>query len=246
MNRVLLCATLGLFVLMAGCSSALQRGMQDSTYVSTARPSIAIKAVNMPLITGGEVNVSLDDTGVIGGLSLNAWVAVYGKGDPQSPIAIVGLADVPRGWYWDGDGQRSFSVDKGVEIFNNIGFAASTYIVDSKRDPFSAVAGLTDTSKPMSWLVRGFAARYNFNETKIILEYREPLPENFAGQQALTESNTDQLKAFEQRASAAFAVAAAAERMPRITSGYAKNIRRQYMDHLFWGTASRYDTFDLK
>lgn len=246
MNRVLVCVTLGLFVLTAGCTSALQRGMQDSTYVSTARPALAIKAVDMPLITGGEVSINLDGVGAIGGLPLNAWVAVYGKGDPQSPIAIVGLAEIARGWYWDSDGQRPFSVDKGVEMFNNDGFAACTYIVDSKRDAFSAVAGLTDESKPMRWLVRGYAARYNFNETKVILEYREPLPANLADQQALTQNQTDQLKAFEQRANAVFSVASATEKMPGITPGYAKNIRGQYMDHLFWGTATKYDTFDIK
>lgn len=246
MNRVLLCVTLGLLALMAGCTGALQRGMQNTAYVSTARPAISIKAVNMPLLTGGETSVSLDGAGVIGGLPLHAWVAVYGKGDPQSPMAIVGLAEVPRGWYWDSDGQRPFSVDKGVEIFNNDGFAASTYIVDSKRDAFSALAGLTDEAKPMRWLTRGFAARYNFNDTKVILEYREPLPENLAGQESLTESQTDQLRAFEQRASAAFAVASVSEYMTGITEGYAKNIRGQYLDHRFWGTASKYDTFVLK
>ena len=246
MNRVLLCVTLGLLALMAGCTGALQRGMQNTAYVSTARPAISMKAVNMPLLTGGETSVSLDGAGVIGGLPLHAWVAVYGKGDPQSPLAIVGLAEVPRGWYWDSDGQRPFSVDKGVEIFNNDGFAASTYIVDSKKDAFSALAGLTDEAKPMRWLTRGFAARYNFNDTKVILEYREPLPENLAGQESLTESQTDQLRAFEQRASAAFAVASVSEHMTGITEEYAKNIRGQYLDHRFLGTASKYDTFVLK
>lgn len=246
MNKVLLCVTLGLFAFMTGCTGALQRGMQNTTYVSTARPAIAMKAVNMPLITGGEVNSSLDDAGAIGGLQLHAWVAVYGKGDPQSPVAIVGLAEVPPGWYWDSDGQRPFSVDRGVEVFNNDGFAACTYIVDSQKDAFSAVAGLTDQSKPMRWLVRGFAARYNFNDTKVVLEYREPLPENLAGQQNLTENQTDQLKAFEQRASAAFAVSPAAENTAGITAQYAKNIRGQYMDHRFWGTVSKYDIFDIK
>jgi hypothetical protein len=118
--------------------------------------------------------------------------------------------------------------------------------VDSKKDAFSALAGLTDEAKPMRWLTRGFAARYNFNDTKVILEYREPLPENLAAQENLTESQTDQLRAFEQRASAAFAVASVSGNITGITEGYAKNIRGQYMDHRFWGTASKYDTFVLK
>ena len=89
MNRVLFCVALCLVAMMTGCTGALQRGMQGNAYVSTARPGVSIQAVNMPLITGGEVSVNLDGTGAIGGLPLNAWVAVYGKGDPQSPIVTA-------------------------------------------------------------------------------------------------------------------------------------------------------------
>lgn len=245
MNRMLLCVALSLVALMAGCTGALQRGMQGNAYVSTARPGISMQAVNMPLITGGEGNSKLDGAGMIGGLPLDSWVAVYGKGDPNSPMAIVAMAEVQRGWYWDSDGQRPFSVDRGVEVFNNEGYAASTYIADSKKDPFTLLAGLNDESKPMRWLVRGFAARYNFNDIKVVMEYREPLPENLAGQDVLTESMTDQLKAFEQRAAAAFAVASA-QNSAGITREYAKNIRWQYLDQRFWGTVSKYDVFDGK
>ena len=246
MNRVLFCVALCLVAMMTGCTGALQRGMQGNAYVSTARPSISMQAVNMPLITGGEVSVNLDGAGVIGGLPLNAWVAVYGKGDPQSPMAIVAMAEVPNGWYWDSDGQQPFSVDKGVEVFNNVGYAASTYIVDSKKDPFAAVAGLNSESQPMRWLVRGFAARYNFNDTKVVMEYREPLPENLAGQQTLADSMTDQLKAFEQRANVAFAVASVSQNTSGIANGYAKNISWQYLDQRFWGTVSKYEIFTRK
>ena len=246
MNRVLFFATLCLLAVMAGCTGAQQRGMQGNAYVSTARPAISMQAVNMPLITAGEGSVKLDGTGVLGGLSLNAWLAVYGKGDAQSPLAIVAMAEVPHGWYWDSDGQRPFSVDKGVEVYNNVGYAACTYIVDSKKDPFAAVAGLKDESKPMRWLVRGYDARYNFNDTKAVMEYREPLPENLAGQVTLTESMTDQLKAFEQRASAVFAVAAVPQNTAGIARGYAKNVYWQYLDQRFWGTVSKYEIFDTK
>lgn len=246
MNRVLFCVALCMVAIMAGCTGALQRGMQGNAYVSTARPNISMQAVNMPLITGGTGKAMLDGAGVIGGLSLNTWLAVYGKGDPQSPMAIVAMAEVPQGWYWDSDGQPPFSVDKGVEVFNNVGYAASTYIVDSKKDPFSAVVGLNDDSKPMSWLVRGFAARYNFNDTKVVMEYREPLPENLAGQQTLAQSMTDQLKAFEHRATAAFAVGNVDQNTTGIANGYVQSVRWQYLDQRFWGTVSKYEILTTK
>ena len=95
MNRMLFCVSLCLLAVIAGCTGAQQRGMQGNAYVSTARPAISMQAVNMPLITAGEGSVKLDGTGVLGGLSLNAWLAVYGKGDAQSPLAIVAMAEVP-------------------------------------------------------------------------------------------------------------------------------------------------------
>ena len=98
----------------------------------------------------------------------------------------------------------------------------------------------------MRWLVRGFAARYNFNDTKVVMEYREPLPENLAGQQTLAESMTEQLKAFEQRANAAFAVASAPQNTSGITNGYANSISWQYLDQRFWGTVSKYEIFSRK
>ncbi|WP_374290453.1 DUF4851 domain-containing protein [Desulfovibrio desulfuricans] len=246
MNRVLFCFALSLVAMMAGCTGALQRGMQGNAYVSTARPAISMQAVNMPLLTGGEGKAKLDGAGMLGGLFLNSWVAVYGKGDPQSPMAIVAMAEVPRGWYWDSDGQRPFSVDRGVEVFNNDGYAACTYIADSKRDAFATLAGLNDEARPMRWLVRNFAARYNFNDTKVVMEYREPLPENLAGQETLTESMTDQLKAFEKRASAAFAVSPLPQSLAGIKPVYAKDVRWQYLDQRFWGTVSKYEVFDAK
>lgn len=246
MNRILLFAATALLLCAAGCTGALQRGMQGNTYVSTARPAISMKAVDMPLITAGEGSAVLNWTGAMGGLPVRTWLAVYGKGSAQSPLAIVALADAPSGWYWDSDGYRSFSVDRGVEIYNNVGYDACTYIVSDKQDPFTALVGASNESKPVRWLARGFAARYNFNDTKLVMEYREPLPENFAGLQALPSGQTDQLRAFEQRAHAAFAVGPLPENLAGTQRGYAKNILWQYMDQRFLGTISQYDVINTK
>ena len=78
------------------------------------------------------------------------------------------------------------------------------------------------------------------------MEYREPLPENLARQETLTESMTDQLKAFEQRANAAFAVASVPQNTSGIAKCYANNISWQYLDQRFWGTVSKYEIFSRK
>ena len=133
-----------------------------------------------------------------------------------------------------------------MEIFNNVGYDACTYIVSGKDDPFAAIAGTSEAAKPTSWLARSFAARYNFNDTKLVMEYREPLPENFAGLKVLPSGQTDQLRAFEQRAHDAFAVGPLPENLSGIQRGYAKNILWQYMDQRFLGTVSQYDVINEK
>ena len=56
---------------------------------------------------------------------------------------------------------------------------------------------------------------------------------------------TDQLKAFEKRASAAFAVASLPS-LAGIKPVYARDVRWQYLDQRFWGTVSKYEVFDAK
>lgn len=241
MNKLPIASVAALVVLLTGCMGAQQRGMQGSAYVSTSRPAISMKAADLPLITGGEGNINLNWAGMAGGVPVRTWVAAYGKGNVQSPLAVVALAELPQGWYWDGDERRPFSVDNGVEVFNDVAYQAGTYIVDGKNDPFAELEGATDAARPVRWLARGFAARYNFNDTKIILEYREPLPENLAAEQSLSVGQTDQLRAFEERARKAFVVGPLPTDLGGIKPGYARNVLWQYMDQRFVGTVSKYE-----
>ena len=147
-----------LVLLMTGCNAAQQRGMLGSAYVSTTRPAISLEAKNMPLLTAGQGSVNLTWSGMMGGLPIRVWLAVYGTGD-ISPMAVVAQAEVPQGWYWDGIMRRPFSVDEGVEVFDGVGYQACTYIVDNGHDPFGAlVADKTTTGQPVRWLARGLGS----------------------------------------------------------------------------------------
>lgn len=230
----------------AGCTGAQQRGMLGSMYVSTARPAIAMEAKNLPLRTAGRSVVNLTWSSVLGGLPVQVWLAVYGATGPQSPMAIVAQAEVPDGWYWDGIMRRPFSVDEGVEIFDNVAYQACTYIVDGNRDPFGALVKdvpTADGQESVRWIARGFAARYNFNEDKIILEYREPLPAEITSLSALPFGQADFVRGFEQRAREAFIVGPLPSGTLQIKQGYAQGIQWQYMDQRFLGTVSKYDIF---
>ena len=228
-------------LLLTACVAGTQRGMLDTSYVSTARPAIAMRATTLPLLTGGEGSCSLSWSGGLEGVPITVWLAAYGSGKPDAPMAIIAHADLHLGWYWDDDGSRPFSVDPGVEVFGDVGFKACTYIVESTRDPFAILAGVPENAEPMRWVARGFAARCNFNMSKLVMEYREPLPEHLANTPHLVIGQTDWLRAFENRAREAFVVGPVPANRDDILRGYASNVRWRYMDQRFLGTVSRYE-----
>ena len=170
-------------------------------------------------------------------------LSAYGQGTPQSPMAIVAQAELPQSWYWDSDSTPPFSVDHAQEVIGETEFSASTFIVDGSRDPFIHLAGIQPDMPPVRWLVRGFTSRFNFNADKIILEYREPLPEQMAFLDVLTIAQTDQLKAFEARARSVFTVDRVPDNLAGITDRYLKNVAWQFMDQRFLGSVSRFDVF---
>lgn len=239
--------SLALIICLAGCEYALQRGMLGDAYISTARPSITLEAKNMPLLAAGQGSCNLVWSDMLGGLPVQMWLAVYGTGG-LAPLAIVAQAQVPEGWQWDGIMRRPFSVDDGVEVFDGVGYQACTFIVDPSNDPFSGlVTGVKPDGQPQMWLVRAFAARYNFNVDKIIMEYREPLPSEITSLTALPFGQGDFLQKFNQRARDAFVVAAGPKNPKGVTQNYIQGILWQYMGPRFLGSASpniRYNSFD--
>ena len=196
----------------------------------------------------------LTSSGAMGGLIVDSWITVYGKGDGVSPLAIVAHGEVPDGWYWDGIMRHPFSIDEGVETIGGVGFQACTYVTSEKRDAFLPLEDpegarilAQDGQPPRRWLARMFANRFDFDNDKIVLEYREPLPEDITSITALPLGRADYIAAFEQRAREAFVVE---------TSGIpAAGIMQQrgigalqwrYMDETFWGTVSPYDRMDWR
>lgn len=229
-----------------GCSQALQRGMLGDAYVSTARPALMIEAKGMPLLAAGQGFCNMFWTGMLGGLPIQVWLAVYGEGG-LAPMAITVQAQTPQGWYWDGIMRRPFSVDEGAAAFNGVTYDAYTYIVDPQRDPFGAFcAGVDDSGKPQLWIARAFAARYFFNQDKIILEYREPLPAGVTDLTALPMGHGDLLRQFAQRAKSVFTVAPAPGHPEGVRQSYIQGVEWQYMGQAFLGSVSHYDTLNFR
>ncbi len=242
-NKCKLFLVLAMCFILAACSQALMRGMAGSMYVSTARPNISIQAKDMPLMTSCRNICNLDWTGVMGGLPIEMWVAVYGQGG-LAPMAIAAQAQVPYGWNWDGDMRQPFSVDHGTAVFNGVNYDACTFIVNPAADPFGTLLTATHADgQPQLWLVRAFASRFNFNQDKIILQYREPLPEGITSLTALPYGQSDVLRQFAERAQNAFIIGNAPANVRKVTGTFSDSIRWQYMNQQFLGTVSRLDIF---
>lgn len=223
-----------------GCQS-LQRGMLDGAYVSTARPALMVQVKDMPLFASGEGYANVFWTGMLGGLPVQMWFALYGSGGLM-PMAIVAQAQLPSGWYWDALMSRPFSVDQGTAAFGGVTYDAYSYIVNPGADPF---ANFTEANgpdgQPQRWIARVFAARYNFNQDKMILEYREPLPAAISDLTALPLGYDSFLREFATRARAAFNVSPCPENVPAVQKSYIRGIEWQFVDQNFLGSISRND-----
>lgn len=237
------CLALLLFVL-AGCTAAQQRGMSGDTYVSTSRPAFSATAKNLPLLAAGFGRASLMEAGVIGGLNVNAWIAVYGKSDGQGPLAIIAQGELDEPWYWNSALYHPFAIHEGADVINGLGVETCTYMVSKTRDAFlplmdpkAAASVREDEDKPSRrWIARVFACRTNFNRGKIIFEYREPLPEAIQSLTSIPYGMSDVIPAFEERARQAFEVNLAPKKPEEIRHAYLTGINWQYLDEKFWGT----------
>lgn len=233
-------AIISIFVL-CGCKYALQRGMMDNTYISTARPSIAISANNMSLMTSGQGMANLEWSDMLGGLNIQMWMAIYGTGG-LAPLAIVAQANVPQGWYWDGIMHQPFSVDQGTENFGGVAYQSCTFIVNPQKSPFGGlITGVAADGEPQLWAARYMAARYNFNDSKIILQYMEPLPQGIVNLTSLPLGMGDFLQQFAQRARDAFMVRNNPPAPSNVANSYIQGINWTLMGSNFLGTASKYD-----
>ncbi|HJA76939.1 MAG TPA: DUF4851 domain-containing protein [Candidatus Desulfovibrio gallistercoris] len=236
------CVALLLFVL-AGCTAAQQRGMAGDTYVSTSRPAFSAAAKQLPLLAAGFGRASLSESGVLGGLNVDAWIAVYGKGDGNGPLAIVAQGELDDPWNWNNALYHPFAIHEGADMLNGLGVETCTYMVSESRDAFlpfmqpQAASAKKDEDKPVRrWIARAFACRTDFNKGKIILEYREPLPEGFTSLTSVPYGMSDVIPAFEERARQAFEINMSPAKPANIRQEYLSGLNWQYLDERFWGT----------
>lgn len=225
--------------IISGCADIQQRGMLNQTYVSTTRPAISISVPDMPLLASGKGICNLEWTGMLGGLPVHLWLAIYGTGG-LAPLAITAQAQIPEDWYFNSPTPPFGAVDESQEVFDGTTYYAWTYIVNPEQDAFGGlVTGTKSDGQPQLWLVRSYTARYNFNMDKIIMQYREPLPEGIVSLQNLPLGQGELLAQFSERARNVFKVGPAPKNPQNIETSYIQGIRFQYMGQEFLGSVTQ-------
>lgn len=223
--------------LICGCNAVQQRGMAGNAYVSTSRPAICVDVRDMPLKTAGRGTGTLYKPALTGALTLDVRTAVYAS-TPEKPMAVITHAELPSPrWIWSTVYPRVGGIHEGTEILDGQAFAAFTYLVPCRNDPFAGLAGEEPAEGQQTyWLARYFAARLNFNNDKLILEYREPAPAEF-GQSLSTipYGMTDALAAFEDRARKAFTLTSPDVEAGSVVVGYPTGVRFSQMSDPYLG-----------
>ncbi len=214
-------AIISLLISSCACVSGLQRGVTDpgGAYVSNARPALQVSVADMPLVTHGAGSGTLMDPGVVGGLSVDTWLAVYARG-PEGPMAVVLHAELDNVWYWSTVWPHAGSLDPGTDVISGQAFAGCTFGEPARGDAFAGLAGEDVSDKaleerPVYWLTRYMAAVLGHNDEKLVLLYREPMPETLS---------PEELAAFRKRATAAFT----------ITAPDGSAVRRAYPEGVRW------------
>lgn len=191
-----------------GCTS-LMRGFNGNDLVSNGYPPVTITS-NMPLKLAVQFNPMVLSDMIF--VNPQTWLAVYGAESQNSPMAVVAYAVTPNKYQWD---MLTYSLPDGPVTsqvaFGGQTFSGSTHVLTGQNNHFAGVLGLTpEAAADRQWLVQRYALLEDFRKTKIILEYREPMPaslkELVAGGNIALHLANPEVQAFLKRAEAAFTV----------------------------------------
>ncbi len=245
---------LGLLV-FAGCQTAQMRGISadNAAYVSSTRPAIRVGVQGIPLVTSGAGTGRLYNANQLGGLRIDVWASYFAKG-PEGPAVAIVQAELPDAWQWTTVYPPSTAVDARPEFLADKTYTAYTHILCAASDAFAGLAGEPDT-QPVYWLVRTLEGIYPESQSKMVLQYREPLPREMAASlqagleklgprdgvaadallhNALLSMGSRELASFRERALAAIRVERG-QHKEGVRALQAGDIRWQYMDDTLLG-----------
>lgn len=233
----------GVAALMCACAGGV-RGMAGDVFVSRG-PVYSVQVRDLPLRTAGQVLASVSTGASLFGVTVPAWLAVYGGQHPEQPVAVVAHASLPVGYYWEAVSPLPFSTSGGVTVLGDMELGACTFVAGEARNPFAGLTPADASGAPRQWLVRHMARRFSGDQEKLILEYREILPAEYASLDDLEVRGT-YLRAFNKRAEAAFVVAGPGQaglRGAPLGVAYPEGLARRFLDKRFFGGIAHYEPF---
>ncbi|WP_298067576.1 DUF4851 domain-containing protein [uncultured Mailhella sp.] len=224
MKKFLLCALLSAMTLLSGCAGMeLYRGVDPSTnaFVSTGYPQAQIQpAEGFKNVSFGAAYVRVaEEDGMFTVVPVDASYALYYS--DRSQLAVV-VAECGPYWLWDISSVaaefrylpilREFSGDRVQDA------TVRVYVRSGARDPWMPVFAEAGSSWEGDVLVARYEWCSSYDTSKLLVEYREPLPaprEELTGRQALVTE-------FLERSRAAFTLGPAPETV--VKGGVRRNL----------------------
>lgn len=214
----------------------LQRGLNDNVFISTGRPALAVE-VKAPLSVTHAGVVDIMPEVDSGQASAKLWYALYADtaNHITSPAQLlVILSETGDQWIWALDttsGQHE--VHQKAVTFDGQQGRAATFVLSATKDPWNTVMNTPE----QDFLVRRFTFLPHRRLTKLILEYREPLPQTTIP----IFEDAALLAAFEKRAQASFILHMSPKGTPPTikTLGYAPTTLERRAISRFMGKVDR-------
>ena len=205
MKRTFFCAALAALFMLSGCAgSALHRGMDAASgaFVSTAQPVVSVQPAEgfAPVASGKTLCRVPYENSLSSGILTEVWYSLSKKEGAQ--LAVI-LAECPADWEWSlGTLGTEFQHLPVLYELNGDGVNDATvraYVRPAGRDPWQAA--FAD-----GWQGDTLLARYEWGTSsspvKLIVEYREPAPEELG--EGILQARA--VNPFLKRAQAAFAL----------------------------------------
>ena len=211
----------------------MRRGFDGNKLVSPSRPEVTLAVPSLPVLAEGQANPFLyTDHGF---QFPETFVGVYGS-KADAPMAITVLSFTPGPlWEWD---RSDFSTPAGTETtgatFGEQGFEGKIRLVNGASDPFTPLIAAPGQEASINWIAQRFVLRAYFNQSKIILEYREPATASMVESKTVSLYDPN-VQAFIARASKAFTVTFGVPAALPQEAPYLKTINGRFLGN-FLGT----------
>ena len=212
------------------------RGFEGSTLVSPARPDVSVGVVDMPMLAHGQIAPFLNtDQGYQFPETL---VSVYGT-DAACSYSHCGpfLCAQQRLGMGPAVLQRAYGpAEHGDRVWRRELLRERPHRQRGQAILLRLWFAPEDQWASLDWLVQRFACLNDFRRSKLILEYREPLPASLKGVSEVPVYN-EAVQAFRERAAKVFHVQYGEAPMPKGEAPYIKTLNARYMGN-FLGSMS--------